>query len=130
MTDALKRGRNWLLTANLGSYKIETTASTELERINDMFNSFKIIVKEKTSDINKGEGIRAWRVAQERGTAGNYHLQAVISLHKAQRFSYMQKLLLPVIEGAHWEVCRNAKASWDYCGREGKEGWVSELIRN
>lgn len=125
------RGRNWLFTANIGSYERSNETLPEEQLFNDMFRDMTDLLKGLTrGPRDEEQGVRAWRVAQEWGTAGNAHLQGVVMLTTAQAMSWLMNNFKPTFKGVHFEVCRKVESAWDYCGRPGKEGRVSDLLIN
>lgn len=61
-----------------------------------------------------------YAVQLETGENGNLHLQGAINLKVKKRpFSKGDKrCLFPLLQGAHWEVCRDWKKACDYCQKD------------
>lgn len=52
---------------------------------------------------------------KEVGKSGTRHLQGYVNFSKRKRLTELKKIFNPMI---HWEVCRNVKASIDYCQKD------------
>lgn len=87
-----KRKRNWCFTLN--NYTEKEIAQIHRE----MFN------------LN----CKQFCFQEEKGENGIPHLQGTIAYKDARAFNVMKKIL----PKAHWEECRNLKASLAYCSKE------------
>lgn len=119
-----------------GAYQAPMPAQQDIEQEpmlltdyeNAMFMDFvSICRREQREESQQGGRLRAWKVAQERGSDGRYHLQVALYLPTGQRFSYLKRMFQPVFDNIHWEIARKFNLTWDYVGREGKDGWVSVI---
>ncbi len=87
-----KRNRNWCFTLN--NYKENDITQLHVEKENVSCKQFCF--------------------QEEKGENNIPHLQGVISYKEGKTFNVMKKLL----PKAHWEICRNLKASLSYCSKE------------
>lgn len=83
-----KRARNWCFTLN--NYTEEC-----IQRVLDTVNTRYVF-------------------QEEQGKEGTKHLQGYMYFKNARKFDQVKSLL----DKAHWEVCRDKKASIEYCQKE------------
>ncbi len=92
LISSIKRNRNWCFTLN--NYKENDITHLNVEKENKNCKQFCF--------------------QEEMGENKIPHLQGVISYKDGRSFNVMRKLL----PRAHWEICRNLKASLSYCSKE------------
>jgi len=70
----------------------------------------------EAGDVENIPGVNYFLYGREVSSTGTPHLQGVITFRKAHRLSGVRTHL----PRAHWEICRNLKASITYCKKDGR----------
>lgn len=78
-------------------------------------NYQKTDIQEIISWMESLKGSKNYIIAEEVGESGTPHLQGVLSFGSPKKWSQVKDKF----PAAHWEYCRNLKASWEYCKKEG-----------